>query len=183
MAKLTATAVVLYVLGTAISYFSPNSIFTILEGLGTLGLIITLPYYFVKLIRNIKNRWLWKVRNKIIVSYAFVGIIPMVILVLLLWLTMRLVVGQLAALYLDSELQNVSARLREANQGIALGYYQKAGPGTAEAGRILEDQARSALGQLAGQLGTVSWKVLQPVPAQASTGDRTQGGGRILTAI
>ncbi|RPJ56647.1 MAG: HAMP domain-containing protein [Acidobacteria bacterium] len=183
MAKLTATAVVLYVLGTAISYFSPNSIFTILEGLGTLGLIITLPYYLVKLVRSVKNRWLWKVRNKIIVSYAFVGIIPMVILVLLLWLTMRLVVGQLAALYLDSELQNVSARLREANQGIALGYYQKAGSGTAEAGRILEDQARTALGQLAGQLGTVSWKVLQPVQAQGSTSGAVQRGGRMLAAI
>ncbi len=182
MAKLTATAVVLYILGKAISYFSPNSIFTILEGLGTLGLIVTLPYYLLKVIKSIKNQWLWKVRNKIIVSYAFVGIIPMVILVLLLWLTMRLVLGQLAALYLDSELQKVSAKLREANQEISLGYYQKAGPGTAEAGRILEDEARKALNQLAGQLGPVSWKVLQPgsAPGQGGLND---AGPRILKAI
>ncbi len=181
MAKLTATAVVLYVLGKAISYFSPNSIFTILEGLGTLGLIITLPYYLLKVIKSIKNRWLWKVRNKIIVSYAFVGIIPMVILVLLLWLTMRLVIGQLAALYLDSELQKVSAKLRETNQEIALGYYQKAGPGTADAGQILRDQARKSLDQVAGRLGPMSWKVLQP--GQDSTGGADMQSPTVLAAI
>ncbi|MFB3904401.1 MAG: PP2C family protein-serine/threonine phosphatase [Acidobacteriota bacterium] len=181
MAKLTATAGVLYVLGTAISYFSPNSIFTILEGLGTLGLIITLPYYLLKVIKSIKNRWLWKVRNKIIVSYAFVGIIPLVILVLLLWLAMRLVIGQLAALYLDSELQKVSAELREANQEIALGYYQKAGAGAAEAGGILRNEARRALTRRAGQLGPVSWKVLQQ--ASGRSDGSNQQDPRILTAI
>jgi sigma-B regulation protein RsbU (phosphoserine phosphatase) len=182
MAKLTITAVVLYILGKAISYFSPNSIFTILEGLGTLGLIITLPYYLLKVIKSIKNRWLWKVRNKIIVSYAFVGIIPLVILGLLLWLTMRLILGQLAALYLDSELQKVSAELREANQQISLVYYQKTSPGDAEAARILEDEGRRALKQLATQVGPVSWKVLQPISDSTKGGSNRQAP-RILTAI
>ncbi|RPI28148.1 MAG: HAMP domain-containing protein [Acidobacteria bacterium] len=181
MAKLTATAVVLYLVGKAISYVSPNSIFTILEGLGTLGLVITLPYYLLKLIKSIKKRWLWKVRNKIIVSYAFVGIIPLVILGLLLWLTMRLVLGQLAALYLDSELQQVSKTLRESNQQIALGYYQKAGAG--EAGTILRQEARQALNELAGKLGTVSWKVLQPGEPAGTQKESEQRPGRILAAI
>ncbi|HXK59016.1 MAG TPA: SpoIIE family protein phosphatase [Acidobacteriota bacterium] len=175
MAKLTTTSVILYVVGKAISYVSPNSIFAILEGLGTLGLIIALLYYLLKLIRSIQKRWFWKVRNKIIVSYAFVGIIPLIILGLLLWLTMRLVLGQLAALYLDGELQEVSEILREANQQIALGYHQKAeGRGAAEAGQIFKEEAQNTVRQITEQLGKVSWKVVQPGSADSI---------RILAAI
>jgi sigma-B regulation protein RsbU (phosphoserine phosphatase) len=183
MAKFTIIAVILYILGKIISYASPNSFFTILEGLGTLGLIIALPYYGVKLFRKIKNLWLWKVRNKIIVSYLFVGVIPMTILVVLLWLTLRLVFGQLAALYLDAELQRVSDTLRQANQQISLGYYQRAARG--EASSVLSEQASMALESLQPELGPVSWRLIEPTRSliEAERPEETQQVGRVLATL
>ena len=183
MAKFTAIAAILYILGKAIAYVSPNSIFSIIEGLGTLGLIVSLVYYGAQLLKRIKSRWLWKVRNKIIVSYAFVGVIPLAILTILLWLTMRLVLGQLAALYLDSELRSVAETLRQANQQIAVGYYQKAATG--DAGPVLEEQARTLLNDVRKNYGPVSWKLLQPSQTldEAARSSASKQVGTVIAAL
>ncbi len=170
MARFTAVSAILYVLGRAISYFSPNSIFTILEGLGTLGLLISFAYYTVQVFKHLRKKWLWKIRNKIIVSYAFVGLIPMVILGLLLWLILRLVLGQLAALYLDAELEKVTESLRRSNFEICLSFYQSEGEGARV--ELLTREALGEVGKLRSDFKNIAWRglaqVRRPVSGQQS---------------
>ena len=166
MARFTAVSAILYILGRAISFFSPNSIFTILEGLGTLGLLISFAYYLVQLFKYLRKKWLWKIRNKIIVSYAFVGVIPMVILGLLLWLILRLVLGQLAALYLDAELEEVTESLRRSNWQICLSYYQSEGEGSRI--ELLTREALNEVSKLRSDFNNIAWKGLAQVRRPAA---------------
>jgi sigma-B regulation protein RsbU (phosphoserine phosphatase) len=167
VARFTAIAALLYLIGLAISYFSPNSIFTLLEGLGSLCLFVSALYYAFRVFRALKRRWLWKVRNKIIVSFAFVGIIPIVILGGLLWLMLRVALGQLAVLYLDGEVHAISERLDHANQKLCLDYYQ--GDREGLPAQILQSGVESALAGLNKDLGAVTWELLR----QDESGPRT----------
>src|SRR5579864_2183008 len=69
--------------------------------------------------RWVKAKALWRLRNRLIVTYVFIGVIPVVMLVVLALLSAYLFAGQFATFVvttaLDSELESLSA----ANSAIA----------------------------------------------------------------
>ena len=124
MLKLTKISAILFVVGTVVELYTPTSLFSVLEDIGFLGLLIAAAYYGYHLLKKLKRLLLWKVRNKVIVSYAFVGIIPVLILAFIAWFASRLVLGQLSALYLEDELENISETLHHVGERIVIDFYQ-----------------------------------------------------------
>lgn len=142
MIRYTLVSVVLYLTGQAISVFSPGSIFGILKDLGALALIVSFLYYGWKFLRWLKRKALWKARNKIIVSFAFVGILPVAILLLFGWFSMTLIFGQLTAFYLENELRSISSTLERIHHRMLLSYYEQRGPQAESLSLLINQGAR-----------------------------------------
>lgn len=80
---------------------------------------LVIIFFSIVAIRWIKVRALWRLRNRLIVTYVFIGVIPVVMLVVLGLLSFYLFAGQFATFVvttaLDSELKSLDA----ANSAIA----------------------------------------------------------------
>lgn len=83
------------------------------------GWIIFLTLFAIVLIATLGARWssahlLWRMRTRLVVTYAFIGVIPLVLLVVIAGLAFYLFSGQFAAYIvtsrLDSELRGLSSR-------------------------------------------------------------------------
>jgi phosphoserine phosphatase RsbU/P len=161
MRKFTIISVILYFFGILIGLYSPRSIFTILEGVGLVGLMVAGGYYGVIGFRWLKRKLLWKVRNKIIISYAVLGLIPILILGFMSWFALRLFLGQVAALYLDRELQTISENMRYISDRVLLGYYQDSRPVPGVEG--IGHHVQEVFAELPPQLARASFAVFQKV--------------------
>ena len=56
--------------------------------------------------RVLKRKVLWRVRNRLIVTYVFIGVIPVVLLVLMAAFTIYLFAGQFASFVVTSEINS-----------------------------------------------------------------------------
>jgi len=124
MAGATLIAALVYFVGYLCSRFFPGSILSILQDLGFVAIVVCAAYYLVKGYKWLK-RWLfWKVRNKIIVSFAFVGIIPLVIFVLISSTVLVLILKQLSTFYIERELTVISEKFENGGASVVLAYYR-----------------------------------------------------------
>jgi phosphoserine phosphatase RsbU/P len=69
--------------------------------------------------RYLKNRLFWRVRNRIIGSFIFVGIIPLLLLLGIVYLSAYMVAGQLAGKYLDNSLRECEQQIAEINRELS----------------------------------------------------------------
>ncbi len=69
--------------------------------------------------RYIKDRLFWRVRNRIIGSFIFVGVIPIVLLLGVVFLSAFLLAGQLAGRYLEISLRESEHQITEINEELA----------------------------------------------------------------
>ena len=80
---------------------------------------LVIVLFLILAIRWVKARALWRLRNRLIVTYVFIGVIPVVMLIVLALLSFYLFAGQFATFVvttaLDSELNSLDA----ANSAIA----------------------------------------------------------------
>ena len=88
------------------------------------GWILFLSYSSVILFLIVAFRWfrsrlLWKLRNRLIVTYVFIGFIPVVLLILMGLLITYLFVGQFATYVATSDLQTEIRRLDAVNLRLA----------------------------------------------------------------
>ena len=70
-----------------------------------LGLLAAL-LFFVLGFRWVKRRILWRLRNRLIVTYVFIGVIPAVLLVAMAALTLYGLAGQFAVFVVTSEIHS-----------------------------------------------------------------------------
>lgn len=74
---------------------------------------VVIVLFFLLALRWLKTRLLWRLRNRLIVTYVFIGVIPVVMLVVLTLGSFYLFAGQFATFIvtsgLDSELKSVEA--------------------------------------------------------------------------
>ena len=66
-----------------------------------------------------RPRLLWRLRNRLIVTYVFIGVIPVVLLVAMAFITIYLFAGQFANFVVTSELDSRLRSLQSANAAIA----------------------------------------------------------------
>jgi phosphoserine phosphatase RsbU/P len=68
--------------------------------------------------RWLKKKLLWRLRNRLIVTYVFIGVIPVVLLVALAFITLYLFAGQFASFVVTSEINSQLRRLEAVNAAI-----------------------------------------------------------------
>ena len=144
MIRFTVLAAILAVVGRLIAINAPNSLFVILEGIGQVGLVIAVLYYIYRVLSWFMRRVLWKVRNKLIVSFAFVGIIPVVILLLFTWLSITFIFRQLSVVFLEDEFDYYVESLHDATERVISRYYRSPDSSLARLKQILQQEQEAA---------------------------------------
>jgi sigma-B regulation protein RsbU (phosphoserine phosphatase) len=69
--------------------------------------------------RWLKRRILWRLRNRLIVTYVFIGVIPAVLLISMAGITLYGLAGQFAVFVLTSEIQSQLRSLESANAAVS----------------------------------------------------------------
>jgi phosphoserine phosphatase RsbU/P len=73
-------------------------------------------YFFYRLARFVLFRLLWRIRTKLLVSYLFIAVVPLVLLVILFGLAGVLFSGLVASHIVSSEVERLAVELRGAAQ-------------------------------------------------------------------
>lgn len=85
------------------------------NGLATLLAIILVllgSILAVRLIRQVVRKSIWRLRNRLIMTYVFIGMVPIVLILALAAIGTYILVGQVAAYLVSSELERRAARFR-----------------------------------------------------------------------
>lgn len=70
-------------------------------------------------VRWLRQHLLWRLRNRLIVTYTFIGVIPVVLLIIMAFVSMYLFAGQFASFVLTSEIDAHLRSMASANELIA----------------------------------------------------------------
>ena len=70
-------------------------------------------------LRRLIRRLLWRLRNRLIITYVFIGIVPIVLLLVMLGIAMYIFMGQVAAYLVTSELKQRNELVRDCAYGLA----------------------------------------------------------------
>ncbi len=95
------------------SYGEALKFWVYLLGFVSINLFLSLGY------RWIKARMLWRLRNRLIVTYVFIGVIPITLLVTMAYYTLDVFAGQFANFVVTSELNQELRNLKVVNSAIA----------------------------------------------------------------
>ncbi|MFQ5738553.1 MAG: PP2C family protein-serine/threonine phosphatase [Acidobacteriota bacterium] len=168
MARFASVSAIVYLVGAIVSAAAPHSPFGILQGIGFVGLLISAAYYGSRLFRWLKDQLLWKVRNKLIISFAFVGFIPVVILASLAWFSVTLIFRQLSVVYLENEFDQISGVLHETSERILLTFYQSDHPSQELLEELIAREQSHFVARRAG-LNATSFSLLKRDPEHSSS--------------
>ena len=69
--------------------------------------------------RWLRTQLLWRLRNRLIVTYVFIGVIPVILLVVMSLVTLYLLAGQFASFVVTSEIASHLRSMEAANRAIA----------------------------------------------------------------
>ena len=69
--------------------------------------------------RWLKKKLLWRLRNRLIVTYVFIGVIPVALLIALAFITLYLFAGQFASFVVTSEINSQLRQLEAVNAAIS----------------------------------------------------------------
>ena len=143
-----------------------NTLVSLVDAIGTVTVAGTLGYILVRLLTVLRRHLLWRVRRKLVISYVFIGFIPVVLLVLFFALA-----GTLSLLSVSSflvklgvdELVSEAAAIARTVRG------ELAGGDVTDAGAVLDRQvdvlaARHPEASLAVVRNAELWAVAGPWP-------------------
>jgi sigma-B regulation protein RsbU (phosphoserine phosphatase) len=82
-------------------------------------LIVAAVLFLILAFRWVKRRILWRVRNRLIVTYVFIGVIPAVLLVAMAFITLYGFAGQFAVFVVTSEINSQLRSLESANAAVS----------------------------------------------------------------
>ena len=69
--------------------------------------------------RGLKRKILWRLRNRLIVTYVFIGVIPAVLLVAMAFITIYLFAGQFASFVVTSEINSQLRSMQAVNAAVS----------------------------------------------------------------
>src|SRR5271165_3281841 len=115
---LLALAALLFALQLLTGRFSTSLSANLRGWVGFLiGLSITL--FIVVGFRWLRSQLLWRLRNRLIVTYVFIGVIPIFLLVMISLITLYLLAGQFASFVVTSDITTHLRGMEAANRAIA----------------------------------------------------------------
>ncbi len=143
----------------------------------TSGWAAFLSYVFVVCLMLLGLRWvrqhlMWRLRNRLIVTYMFIGVIPIVLLVAMVLLAGYLFAGQFATYIALSDLQTELQHLESANSALAAQF-------------LALSRSERLTPQLAGEIASASDESFRERTVTVIEGENTyaiQPGGKILQA-
>jgi len=91
--------------------------------------ILAIALFAVVAYRWLKRQLLWRLRNRLIVTYVFIGVIPVILLVSISLLTLYLLAGQFANFVVMSEITSHLRSMEASNKAIAGELAQEAAGG------------------------------------------------------
>src|SRR4029077_8395834 len=88
---------------------------------GWVGILSALAIVLLAILayRWLKARLLWRLRNRLIVTYVFIGVIPVVLLVAMALITIYLFAGQFANFVVTSELDSQLRSMQAVNAAVS----------------------------------------------------------------
>jgi sigma-B regulation protein RsbU (phosphoserine phosphatase) len=110
----------LFVVQQAFAFFKPSSGQNLGGWVSFLSFVVVI-LFIVLAIRWVKAKMLWRLRNRLIVTYVFFGLIPVVLLVALAAGSFYLFAGQFAAFVVTTGLRSELQTLDAANSAVAHG--------------------------------------------------------------
>ena len=107
---------ILLILAWALGFFFPGSGISLLVSLATwiTGLVV-----LVRLARAGVRKFIWRLRNRLIVAYAFIALVPILLVLALVAVTTYGVAGQIAAYLINSELDRRTNIMKNAVWAVA----------------------------------------------------------------
>jgi len=84
-----------------------------------ISLIPIAVYYLARLVRFIRDRMLWRLRRRLVITYLFIAVVPILLILMMVGLKDFLSSGQFAAFLVAWKLRDHSEKLRELNRVVA----------------------------------------------------------------
>lgn len=116
--------------------------------------------------RFVGTKMLWRLRNRLIVTYMFIGVIPVVLLVAMAFITIYLFAGQFANFVVTSDLDSRLRSLEAVNAAIAHELAARISKGEPATARSLEGLKRQD--PVWSRRQTCAWQDGKPVPSLCS---------------
>lgn len=91
-----------------------------------IALVVSGVYYVARLIRFVRHRVLWRLRRRLIVTYVFIAVVPIILIVLLVVFGAFIINGQFAAFLVNQRLRNRAGELRQLNRVVVHEVHQSA---------------------------------------------------------
>src|SRR5882672_1315643 len=113
-----ALDIFLFALQHLLGLFNP-SYGSNLGGWVTFLSVVVIVLFLALLYRWLKAKVLWRLRNRLIVTYVFIGVIPVILLLTMAFITIYLLAGQFANFVVTSELDARLRSLEAANAALA----------------------------------------------------------------
>ena len=111
-------AVVLFVLEVVLQVFSPKWGDS-LSGWVKFLLFDAALLFSIVAFRSLRRKILWRLRNRLIVTYIFIGVIPAVLLVVMALITIYLFAGQFASFVVTSEINSQLRSMQAVNAAVS----------------------------------------------------------------
>lgn len=89
-------------------------------------LAVSVLYYAWQLFKSFRERLLWKVRDRILVSFVFVGVVPITIVGLIGLIVSWFLIGTLGASLLEKYVENTVSRMESLPQAVQVELYRNA---------------------------------------------------------
>src|SRR5262249_39573302 len=107
---------IVFVNQIAFIFFSKTVPFSGLFNFIFIVLVVILATIYL---RHLIRRLLWRLRNRLIITYIFIGIVPIVLLLVMLGIAMYIFMGQVATYLVSSELKQRNELVRDCAYGLA----------------------------------------------------------------
>lgn len=152
----------IFLVGSLIDWLSPQSIFALLKDLGIALMIPVLTGYGIKLFRWLKAKLLFSVRNKILISYIFIGGVPLSLLLIVFSIVIVLMFKQISGIFLQNELNDISDILDDINTRIMLSIHEEDLP-LQNLSMEIPAEIREALEQAPESMREIESRIYHPV--------------------
>ena len=116
-----------------------------LNGATTVALALPLGYLLFRLLRGLQRRLLWRVRRKLIVSYVFIGFVPVLLMVVFFLLAGGFMLLTVSSYLVTHALNDVVDEAAVLAQGAVEEIWRARGPQGAESEEPAESAARAIL--------------------------------------
>ena len=113
-----AVDLVVFALQLLLSRLSPGTSASLAGWVSFLSFLAA-TLYTVIAFRWLRSQLLWRLRNRLIVTYVFIGVIPVLLLVMISLITLYLLAGQFASFVVTSEITTRLRNMESSNRAIA----------------------------------------------------------------